>query len=115
MTGLTAAEASKALRHVADRIEADPLIPPLSPHWPLTFRVPGVATTGQLEAIGRSLGVEDAQVTPFIEEEDGQHWHRLRGRVAGFMVEVTADAGPILLDSLRDEGGIRRTYVGVTA
>jgi hypothetical protein len=110
----TPAETAKALRHLADRIEADPSIPPLSPHWPLVFQAPGSLDAGQLEAIGRSLGVEEGHVSPAMAEEDGC-WHQLRGRVQGVLpVEVKADAGPVLLDAVTDAGVIRRTYVGVT-
>jgi hypothetical protein len=113
MTALTAAETAKALRHLADRIEADPGIPPLSSHWPLVFQTLGVLGAEELEAIGRSLGVEDSHLSEAVQEEGGFGWHKLRGRAGGVLVEVTADAGP-LLHPLPTEGGIRRTYVGMT-
>jgi hypothetical protein len=114
MTAPTAADVAKALRHLADRIEADPTIPPLSPHWPLVFHTLDAVDDAELEAIGRSLGVEDGHVSPAMAEEDGC-WHQLRGRVHGVLpVEVKADAGPPLLDPVTDAGVIRRTYVGAT-
>jgi hypothetical protein len=90
MTALTPAEAAKALRHLADRIEADPAIPPLSSCWPLVFHVTDCQTSFSLAAIGRSLGAEDTEIG-FGEEEDGTFWLRLRGHVGGVAVEVTAD------------------------
>jgi hypothetical protein len=111
---MSAAETAKALRHLADRIEADPTIPPLSPHWPLVFQTLGTLDAAQLEAIGRSLGAEDAHVSEAVEEEGGFCWHKLRGRAGGVLVEVTADAGPLADVPLADAYGIRRTYTAVT-
>jgi hypothetical protein len=105
---MTRAQSAAALRRIAGRIEADPAIPPLSPHWPLVFPA-GTRSPAELEAIARSLGVDAGAET--LADEEGLPWLRVRGHAGGVLVEVTADTGPVLLDVLAEEGVIARSYL----
>jgi hypothetical protein len=111
MTPDAVARASTAagLRMLADAIDADEAVPLPASCWPLTFHAEG---RDDLEAIARSLAVADTSVTECIEEDC---WVRLDGRIGGLRIRITADAGPVLLDPLTDEGAIVRTCAGVTS
>jgi hypothetical protein len=100
MSALTPAEAAKALRELADRVEAGEAGLALSPHWPLVFRAGDAHDPAGLAAAGRSLGVEDPAVE-WALEEDGTEWLRLRGHAGGVAVEVTADVSARVPDALR--------------
>ena len=99
MTGPAPAEVAKGLRELADRVELTGLVP--SQSWPLVFRAPENVTTpaGVLD-VARSLGVEDGDVQG-AEEEDGLYWWRLRGHVAGVVVDVTAEGATVPLEGAR--------------
>ena len=104
----TPAEAAARLHQIAEAVKAGKLPPP-SPHWALVFRTGDAAG---LAAAARSLGIEDGDLRRNTEE--GGDWLQLRSAAGGVAVEVTADAGPVLADTITDACVIRRTYQGVT-
>lgn len=104
----TPAEAAARLHQIAEAVKAGTLPPP-SPHWALVFRAGDAAG---LAAAARSLGIEDGELRRNTEE--GGDWLQLRSAAGGVAVEVTADAGPVLLDTVTDACVIRRTYQAVT-
>jgi hypothetical protein len=92
---MSAAEAARGLRLLAAAVESG-LIPEPASCWPLVFRA---ENPGQMAAAAAWLGLEGAEHREFTEE-DGSPWERIRGRAGAVPVEVTADAGPVLLDDL---------------
>ena len=92
------------LQKLVDAMRADESIPLPVSCWAMPFRA---ADAAGLDCLTRSLGIEDGDADAH-EEEDGSVWYRLRGHVRGVLVEVTADAGPLLLDPLTDEGLVDR-------
>jgi hypothetical protein len=98
---VTAAEAAKGLRLLAAAVESG-LIPPPARCWPLVFRT---RNPGQMAAAAAWLSLEGAEHREFAEE-DGSPWERIRGRAGAVPVELTADAGPVLLDELQPVAGV---------
>jgi hypothetical protein len=100
----------KGLHRIADAIEAGESVPLPSFAWVMVFHA-GPCDPAGVEAIARSLGVEDGSTELLAEEEGGLGWLRLRGHVAGVPVQVTGDAGPVLEPLSDDDPSvIRRTY-----
>ena len=107
---MSAAETAKALRLMADLIESGE-IPQPSRSWPLVFHA---SDEHAARVIAAALPITAAQVLPDLSD-DGWPWMQITGSAGGVPVRITADAGPVLLDPLTDEGAIVRTCAGVTS
>lgn len=103
----TRTEVIDGLQRIVDGLRADESVPLPAACWAMPFRADVVCDEAGLAAIGRSLGAELGELER-LEEEDGLPWLRLRGHVRGVLVEVTADARPVLLDPLTDDGLVDR-------
>lgn len=83
------------MQEVLDRLRANPSIPLPPSCWALPFRA---VNLDQAMAIAAALGITGRDVTSCPDEAGS--WLRLRGRVGGVAVEVTAQAEPVLADPL---------------
>ena len=101
----TPAETAAALRLIADLIESGG-IPQPSHSWPLVFHADDEHAA---RAIATALPITAAQVFPDLSDE-GWPWMQVTGDAGGLRIRITADAGPVLLDPLPEDGGIVRSY-----
>jgi hypothetical protein len=102
---MTAADTAKALRLMADLIEAGE-IPLPSRSWPLVFHA---SDEHAARVIAAALPITAVQVFPDLSD-DGWPWMQITGSAGGVPVRVTADAGAVVLDPLTGDGAIVRTY-----
>lgn len=94
---------ASALRLMADLIESGK-IPEPSAKWPMVFCA---ADEEQAWAVASALGVAGRSVLTDLSD-DGWPWMKITGQAAGIAVEVTADAGAVVLDPLTDDGIVHR-------
>jgi hypothetical protein len=78
--------------------------------WPGVYRASQpVPTREQMDAITRATGATQWE-THLREEEEGVLWWQVRATAGGVRLEIQADARPVLLDPLTDEGAIVRSW-----